>query len=181
MGTVTYTAEIEDKDPETGMPETKTGTSEVTYKYLNPVTSVTAAKTEFTVEEKGSEDFSLNVVGEKSSEGYSVSDPSIVWTYDKKGVATITRTKSGAWKREEGAPDTNQYFLASDYKVTGISEGTVTVTGTPVDQTDHPEPIVLTITVTKGDAPDTDNQILAREGAQIALDWIKQEQANGFE
>lgn len=180
MGTVTYTAEIEDKDPETGMPETKTGTSEVTYKYLNPVTSVKAPKTEFTVEEKGTEDFSLDVLGARSAEGYSVSDPSIVWTYDKKGVAAITRTKSGAWKREEGAPDTNQYFLASDYKVTGISEGTVTATGTPVDQTNHPKPIVLTIKVTRGDIPDTDNQALAREGAQIAVDWIKANYADGF-
>lgn len=180
MGTVTYTATLEDTDPTTGITETITGSSEVTYTYLNPITSVSLDKKEFTVKAQENEDFSLDVTGEKSAEGYSVTDPSMIWSYSQKGIATITKTKSGAWKRVDGAPDTNNYFLCSDYRINGISEGTVEITGTPVDQTNHPEPIKFTVTVTKGDAPDTDNQALARKGAEISIAWIKEKYADGF-
>ena len=104
---------------------------------------------------------------------YQFTEPYVNWTFDKKGFATITKTKSGAWKRVDGAPDTNNYFLCSEYKITGISEGTVVATGTPVDQTNNPVPIKLTITVTKGDKADTDNLALAKAGADSAATWIK--------
>ena len=54
-----------------------------------------------------------------------------------------------------------------------FSEGTVVATGTPVDQTNNPAPIKLTITVTKGDKADTDNLALAKAGADSATAWIK--------
>lgn len=182
-GTVKYTATLTDMDPNTGDENTVTGTSSVTYKYKNPLTEikVVGGTSDFSVKAKESATFTLNPKGELSEQGYEVTEPSINWTFDKKGIATITKTKSGDWKRVEGAPDTNNYFLCSEYKITGISEGTVVATGTPVDQTNSPAPIKLTITVTKGDKTDTDNLALAKSGADSAAAWVKGQAKDSLE
>ena len=174
-GTVTYTATLTDMNPNTGEENTVTGTSSVTYKYKNPLTEINVKGNtpDFSVKAKESATFTLEPKGTLSKQGYEVTEPSINWTFDKKGIAAITKTKSGEWKRVDGAPDTNNYFLCSEYKITGISEGTVVATGTPVDQTNNPAPIKLTITVTKGDKADTDNLALAKAGADSAAAWIK--------
>lgn len=174
-GTVKYTATLTDMNPNTGDENTVTGTSSVTYRYKNPLTEIKVAgdTSDFSVKAQESATFTLKPNGELSEQGYEVTEPSVNWTFDKKGVATITKTKSGAWKRVDGAPDTNNYFLCSEYKITGISEGTVVATGTPVDQANNPAPIKLTITVTKGDKADTDNLALAKAGADSAAAWIK--------
>ena len=174
-GTVKYTATLTDMDPNTGEENTVTGTSFVTYKYKNPLTEIKVKgdTSDFSVKAKESATFTIEPKGTLSGQGYEVTEPSINWTFDKKGIAAITKTKSGEWKRVDGAPDTNNYFLCSEYKITGISEGTVVATGTPVDQTNNPAPIKLTITVTKGDKADTDNLALAKSGADSAAVWIK--------
>lgn len=174
-GTVKYTATLTDMDPNTGEENIVTGTSFVTYKYKNPLTEIKVKgdTSDFSVKAKESATFTIEPKGTLSGQGYEVTEPSINWTFDKKGIAAITKTKSGEWKRVDGAPDTNNYFLCSEYKITGISEGTVVATGTPVDQTNNPAPIKLTITVTKGDKADTDNLALAKSGADSAAVWIK--------
>lgn len=174
-GTVKYTATLTDMNPNTGDETIVTGTSSVTYKYKNPLTEINVKgnTSDFSVKAKESATFTLEPKGTLSEQGYEVTEPSINWTFDKKGIAAITKTKSGEWKRGAGAPDTNNYFLCSEYKITGISEGTVVATGTPVDQTNNPAPIKLTITVTKGDKADTDNLALAKSGADSAAVWIK--------
>ena len=176
-GTVTYTATLTDMNPNTntGEENTVTGTSTVTYKYKNPLTEIKVKgdTSDFSVKAKESATFTIEPKGTLSEQGYEVTEPSINWTFDKKGIAAITKTKSGEWKRKDGAPDTNNYFLCSEYKITGISEGIVVATGTPVDQTNNPAPIKLTITVTKGDKADTDNLALAKAGADSAAAWIK--------
>ena len=174
-GTVTYTATLTDMNPNTGEENIVTGTSFVTYKYKNPLTEIKVKgdTSDFSVKAKESAAFTLEPKGTLSEQGYEVTEPSINWTFDKKGIAAITKTTSGEWKRVDGAPDTNNYFLCSEYKITGISEGTVVATGTPVDQTNNPAPIKLTITVTKGDKADTDNLALAKSGADSAAVWIK--------
>lgn len=173
-GTVKYTATLTDMDPNTGEENIVTGTSFVTYKYKNPLTEIKVKgdTSDFSVKAKESATFTIEPKGTLSGQGYEVTEPSINWTFDKKGIAAITKTKSGEWKRVAGAPDTNNYFLCSEYKITGISEGTVVATGTPVDQTNNPAPIKLTITVTKGDKADTDNLALAKSGADSAAVWI---------
>lgn len=174
-GTVKYTATLTDMDPNTGEENIVSGTSFVTYKYKNPLTEIKVKgdTSDFSVKAKESATFTIEPKGTLSGQGYEVTEPSINWTFDKKGIAAITKTKSGEWKRVDGAPDTNNYFLCSEYKITGISEGTVVATGTPVDQTNNPAPIKLTITVTKGDKADTDNLALAKSGADSAAVWIK--------
>lgn len=174
-GTVKYTATLTDMDPNTGEENTVTGTSFVTYKYKNPLTEIKVKgdTSDFSVKAKESATFTIEPKGTLSGQEYEVTEPSINWTFDKKGIAAITKTKSGEWKRVDGAPDTNNYFLCSEYKITGISEGTVVATGIPVDQTNNPAPIKLTITVTKGDKADTDNLALAKSGADSAAVWIK--------
>ena len=174
-GTVKYTATLIDMNPNTGDETTVTGTSSVTYKYKNPLTEINVKgnTSDFSVKAKESATFTLEPKGTLSEQGYEVTEPSINWKFDKKGIAAITKTTSGEWKRVAGAPDTNNYFLCSEYKITGISEGTVVATGTPVDQTNNPAPIKLTITVTKGDKADTDNLALAKSSADSAAVWIK--------
>lgn len=171
-GKVTYTAEIKDTDPETGKTRTITGTSEVEFVYKNPLTSVTSPVTEVTVRSGESQDIDLSFTGEISDQGYNVTDPSMKWTFDKKGVVVITKKTSGYWKRQDGAPDTNNYFIGTDYRITGIGEGTVIATGTPVDQTNSPEPVKIRLTVTKGDGQDTDNKKLASEDVEKAVSYL---------
>lgn len=171
-GKVTYTAEIKDTDPETGKTRTITGTSEVEFVYKNPLTAVSSPVKEVTVKAGESQDIDLSFEGEISDQGYNVTDPSMKWTFDRKGVAVITKKTSGYWKRQDGAPDTNSYFIGTDYKITGIGEGTVTATGTPVDQTNSPAPVKITITVTKGDGQDTNNKKLASEGIEKAIAYL---------
>lgn len=45
-------------------------------------------------------------------------------------------------------------------------------TGTPVDQTNSPEPVKIRLTVTKGDGQDTDNKKLASEDVEKAVSYL---------
>ena len=60
------------------------------------------------------------------------------------------------WEEDGAAPDNDNWLPGTDYYVYGLSEGTVTATGTPVDKTNNVEPVVLTIKVeaSEQEAPD---------------------------
>ena len=57
-GTVTYTATIKDTDPN-GTENVVSGSKDVTYKYLNPLTSVTTDEKEITI--KANEESAVNL------------------------------------------------------------------------------------------------------------------------
>lgn len=175
-GTTTYTAKLTEINPNTKEEHTVTNTKEVTYSYLNPLTSVTIDKDKLTLENGTEQKLNLKFTGERSSEGYSVTEPELKWTYDKNGIVQIGRKKEGNWKRDENAPDNNQYLPSIEYDVQALQEGTVVATGTPVDKTGGAKPIQLTITVGKGDTPQPDLNTIVQNQIKQAADYIEKKQ-----
>ena len=181
-GTVTFTATIEDKDPNTGKINTVSGNSTVTFEYKNKVTSVELADKEITVQAgESSEAFKADVKGELDNEGYDVTEPTLKWTYSQKGIAQVVRSGgSGYWKKNiktdiynEQDPDYGSYLAVAEYQVMGLSEGTVTAIGTPIDDSNHVKPVEITITVTKGSGTGVDVKEEAKKGESGALDYIE--------
>lgn len=166
-GTVTYTAKIDDTDGN-GYSKTVTGSTTVTYKYKNPLISVTADNTKLTVKAAENTPLDLNFKGELSDEGYSVTEPELNWTFSNDGIAKIERKNAYGWKRDESAPDNNQWLPLTQYVLYGLRKGTVTATGTPVDRTNNVFPIELEITVESSDAEIPDWLKLANEGIELA-------------
>lgn len=157
-GTVTYTASVNDTDPVTGEEHTVTGSKTISFRYLNPVSAVTSGESSETVTVAAGESrvLSVTVTGSRDEEGYHVTEPALNWTYDKPGIVVINSQAKGYFDREEASPDYNQYFPEMTYTILGLSEGTVTATGTPVDQTNNVTPVKVTITVEGGDVENKD-------------------------
>lgn len=167
-GTTTYTAVIRDKNPLTGDVHTISGSKTVTYTYQNPLKNVSASDN--VLELESGKNILANLVFTGTLDDYSISEPTLKWTYDKEGIVTISQG-NGAWKREEGAPDNYLYFLSSEYAVKGLRPGTVIATGTPVDDTAGAEPVVLTITV-KESGEKVDLTKLANDGIRHAAAYL---------
>ena len=169
-GTITYTASINDNGT------VKSGTSEVTYVYLNPLKNVTVKNTAITV--KNNQSISAGLVFEGTlTDGHEVTETGMNWSFSQDGIVEITR-ENGAWKRDESAPDNNMYFLSSEYTIRGLQEGTVIVTGTPADQTGGANPVTFEVTVTAGEAETpADNNKLITEGLNDAKNYYKAQNA----
>lgn len=179
-GTTTYTATLEDTNPSTGETDIVSGSEEVTYTYLNPLVSVTAETDKVSLKNNTSVHLDLVFTGERSDEGYSVTEPELSWSYDTEGIVKIARITEGSWKRNTDAPDNNQYIAGTDYYIYALSEGTVTATGTPLDSSGNAKPVTVTITVTQGDNPPADVEKLAADGIQSAVDFLIQEQSDTY-
>ncbi|MBD9202967.1 MAG: DUF4430 domain-containing protein [Eubacterium ventriosum] len=171
-GTVTYTATIKDTNPN-GTENVVSGSKDVTYKYLNPLISVTTDEKEITIKANEESAVNLTFTGEKSEEGYSVTEPELNWTYSTDGIAKIERKTAYQWKRDESAPDNNNWLPGTDYYVYGLSEGTVTATGTPVDKTNNVEPVVLTIKVEASEQEAPDLTALTNKGLEGFLSYAE--------
>ena len=178
-GTVTFTATIEDTNPQTGETKTVSGDSTVTFVYKNNVKTVELAEENknMTVEAgKSSAVFTPIVTGELDDQGYDVTEPALKWTYSQRGIAQVVRTGSGYWKKNGNYnvndPDYGSYLPVAEYQITGLSEGTVTATGTPIDGKNNVKPVTITITVTKGSTADIDVKAKAEEGINSAVTYI---------
>lgn len=178
-GTVTFTATIEDTNPQTGETKTVSGDSTVTFVYKNNVKTVELAEENknMTVEAgKSSAVFAPIVTGELDDQGYDVTEPALKWTYSQRGIAQVVRTGSGYWKKNGdynvNDPDYGSYLPVAEYQITGLSEGTVTATGTPIDGRNNVKPVTITITVTKGSTADIDVKAKAEEGINSAVTYI---------
>lgn len=178
-GKVTFTANVKDTDPNTGKTRIVTGSAETTFAYLNHVVSLQlpeGKEKQSVAAGEETEIFTVKVMGERSEEGYDVTEPALKWNYSKNGIAQIVRKGTGYWKKDaqyEGAPDYGNYLPVADYQIRGLSEGTVIATGTPLDDKNHTEPVQITITVTKGMGNDKNPDALASAGANGALDYIE--------
>ena len=117
------------------------------------------------------------MTGELDEQGYDVTEPALNWTYSKKGIAQVVRTGTGYWKKNGNYnvndPDYGSYLPVAEYQVMGLSEGTVTATGTPVNNKNNVAPITVTITVTKGSGTGVNVNEKASEGAENALNYIE--------
>ena len=178
-GTVTFTATIEDTNPQTGETKTVSGDSTVTFVYKNNVKTVELAEENknMTVEAgKSSAVFAPIVTGELDDQGYDVTEPALKWTYSQRGIAQVVRTGSGYWKKNGNYnvndPDYGSYLPVAEYQITGLSEGTVTATGTSIDGKNNVKPVTITITVTKGSTADIDVKAKAEEGINSAVTYI---------
>ncbi len=164
-GSVTYTASILDNGT------AKSGTAEAEYVYLNPLKRVTAENSKLTVKENQS--ISAGLVFEGAlTDGHEVTETGMNWSFSQDGIIEITR-ENGAWKRDESAPDNNMYFLSSEYTIHGLKQGTVTVTGTPADQTGGAQSVTFEVTVTQGEAEiPADNDKLIATGINDAKNYL---------
>ena len=147
-GKVTYTASVNDNGNEIS------GTSEVIYVYKNPLKSVTAENSEITV--SAGESVPSGLVFEGTlTDGHEITETGMSWSFSEEGIVSVSRG-NGFWKNDETAPDKGNYFLSSDYTIKALAEGTVTVTGTPVDTTGGAQPVTFTVTVggSEAEAPD---------------------------
>ena len=169
-GKVTYTASVEDKG------KIITGSSNVAYVYKNPLKYITVNNKRLTV--KANESIPAGLVFHGTlNDGHEISDTTMEWTYSQDGIVTIERG-NGGFKRDESAPDNNQYFLSNEYTIRGLAEGTVTVTGTPVDQTGGANPVTFTVTVTPGEAEKpVDSEKLITEGLLDAKNFWRSKDA----
>lgn len=169
-GKVTYTVAVNDNG------QTVKGTSDVEYVYKNPLQSVTAKESNIKV--KANESISAGLIFKGIlTDGHEVTETGMEWTYSKDGIVTIER-ENGGFKRDETAPDNNQYFLSSEYTIRGLEEGTVTVTGTPVDQTGGAKPVRFVVEVAPGVAETpADNDKIIADGMTDAKNFWKSKSA----
>lgn len=182
-GTTTYTASLTETNPETNETHTVTDEKEVTYTYLNPLKSVTSGMNYVYLKNGGETKLDLDFEGERSKEGYSVTEPELQWTYDKEGIVQIARKTEGGWKKDDAdveAPDYGYYLPNTDYYVYALEEGTVTATGTPVDQTNDVKPVQITITVTKGDGDSSELETTVKEKITDTKTFLNEKYKDGF-
>lgn len=159
-GTVTLTAVVEAD----GLQPRVEGTSQITIQYRNPVETVSIAQTEFTLKEQEELPLPLTLRGPKSSEGLRVTEPGMNWSFRGEGQVEIVTDGLPVVTQQRW--DGTLLCEANDsYKLVGVSAGTVTVTGTPQDQTGGAPPVTFTVTVEEG-APlvPADNAALAAAG-----------------
>ena len=78
-------------NPDTNKTRKVSSSKEVTYTYLNPLTSITTKNDSIELDNNTKSNLDLTFVGEKSDEGYSVTAPELIWTYDKEGIVEIER------------------------------------------------------------------------------------------
>ncbi len=168
-GTVTYTATISDDGT------VKTGSETVTYVYKNPLKNVTVKSDAITM--KTGETVSAGLVFTGTlNDGHEISESGMNWSYDKTGIVSVNR-EGGFWKdgTDESAPDKGGYFLSSEYTIRALAEGTVTVTGTPVDTTAGAQPVKFTVTVLPGDIEKADIYAIMNDGIDTAAAYLKKQ------
>lgn len=153
------------------------GKREVTYAYRNPLKSVSIANAPTSVKAGKTVELSLSYTGENDAEGWSVSEPGMIWTVttgdgrDASDAVSIDRRALGDWKHVDGAPDDGLFVASGAYVLTANKAGTYTVTGTPVDQTAGAQAVSFEITV-DGIAASPDNEAKADEGALSAAKYF---------
>lgn len=172
-GKTTFEATVENQDGSV----ISSGKREVTYAYQNPLKSVTIAHTPASIKAGKTVGLDLSYAGVNDAEGWSVSEPGMIWTvtsadgHDASDAVSIDRRALGDWKHVDGAPDDGLFVASGTYVLTANKAGTYTVTGTPVDQTAGAKAVSFEITV-DGIAASPDNEARADEGALSAAKYF---------
>lgn len=169
-GTVTFTTTINDNG------NSVSGDSTVTFEYLNPLKSVTVTDNKITV--KNGETVSAGLVFEGTTDTLThVSETGMIWTYDKEGVVTVIR-EGGKWYND-GTEVNTGYFLSDKYNIKALSEGTVKVTGTPVDNTAGAQSVTFTVTVTPNEnLQEADIWTMINDGISSSAAYLKKDLNN---
>lgn len=153
------------------------GAHEVTFAYRNPLKSVELKDAPKTVKAGKTIDLTLAYTGENDADGWSVSEPGMIWTVttetgeDAGDAVTIDRRALGDWKHSSGAPDDGLFVASGAYTLTTNKAGNYKVTGTPIDQTAGAQTVSFEITV-DGIASSPDNETKANDGALSAAKYF---------
>lgn len=153
------------------------GAHEVAFAYRNPLKSVELKDAPKTVKAGKTIDLNLTYTGENDADGWSVSEPGMIWTVtteageDAGDAVIIDRRALGDWKRSSGAPDDGLFVASGAYALTANKAGNYKVTGTPIDQTAGAQTVSFEITV-DGIASSPDNETKANDGALSAAKYF---------
>ena len=153
------------------------GVHEVAFAYRNPLKSVELKDASKTVKAGKTIDLNLTYTGENDADGWSVSEPGMIWTVtteageDAGDAVTIDRRALGDWKHSSGAPDDGLFVASGAYTLTANKAGNYKVTGTPIDQTAGAQNVSFEITV-DGIAASPDNETRANDGALSAAKYF---------
>lgn len=153
------------------------GAHEVAFAYRNPLKSVELKDAPKTVKAGKTIDLNLTYTGENDADGWSVSEPGMIWTVtteageDAGDAVIIDRRALGDWKRSSGAPDDGLFVASGAYTLTANKAGNYKVTGTPIDQTAGAQTVSFEITV-DGIASSPDNETKANDGALSAAKYF---------
>lgn len=153
------------------------GAHEVAFAYRNPLKSVELKDASKTVKAGKAIDLNLTYTGENDADGWSVSEPGMIWTVtteageDAGDAVTIDRRALGDWKHSSGAPDDGLFVASGAYTLTANKAGNYKVTGTPIDQTAGAQNVSFEITV-DGIAASPDNETKANDGALSAAKYF---------
>lgn len=172
-GKTTFEATVANRDGSV----LSSGAHEVTFAYRNPLESVELKDAPKSVKAGKTVDLNLAYTGENDADGWSVSEPGMIWTVttedgkDAGDAVTIDRRALGDWKHVSGAPDDGLFIASGAYALTANKAGNYKVTGTPVDQTAGAKAISFEITV-DGIAASPDNEAKANDGALSAAKYF---------
>ena len=153
------------------------GVHEVAFAYRNPLKSAELKDASKTVKAGKTIDLNLTYTGENDADGWSVSEPGMIWTVtteageDAGDAVTIDRRALGDWKHSPGAPDDGLFVASGAYTLTANKAGNYKVTGTPIDQTAGAQNVSFEITV-DGIAASPDNETKANDGALSAAKYF---------
>ena len=147
-GTVDLT--VTSQDPE--LKEKKSGTTQVTIKYFNPLESLNATNKQLTVKTGEVIDAGLVFTGPKSNDGYHVTESHMTWEQTGDGKVAVYRNSPIINVGDEGGSVKEGAVSNDQWLVRGTKAGKVILTGTPVDNGHGAGPISLTVDVTEGDA-----------------------------
>lgn len=138
----------------------------IEFKYKNPLQKAAAEKDTFNIEKGTIQSF--NIVATPAD----ATEQRFNWTYSKEGIVKVT-------DRIEGSIQ-NPTERTTYHTLRAIKGGTVTVTGTPIDQTGGCKPIVFTVNVTKGGAilNPVDIDKIVSDGIKSAIDYMDKENAD---
>lgn len=174
-GTVTFTAKLNDNG------NVVEGTSTVTFIYTNPLTEVTAPAGKITLEQGTKQTLPLSFKGQPGNL-HEITEPDLIWTFDKKGIVSIQRPNHLMQIRGTGGPDYGNWVASNQFVVTALRPGTVVATGTPVDTTGGAKPVKLTITV-NGDGSavnEFDIPKFIETGKKSAIRYLKENNTFAF-
>ncbi len=109
----------------------------ITFQYQTPLEGVSLEQTSYTMKQYDSID--LDIVANPAN----ATEQRFTWTYDKEGIVSVKDQVSNELSSSGG------YVTKTTHTLSALQPGTVTVTGTPLDETNSLEPITFTVTVTE--------------------------------
>lgn len=149
QGTLTITAVIDDN----GTERSASADVEFVFDKLLEGVAVEDDQDNFTLEAETDMKLPLEFLPDGENAEDQPSQPGLDWTYSEEGIVEI--------KQNRGQYDV---YASKTFVMTGLSEGVVEVTGTPIAAVDGVEPVRFTVTVTANSAPPPDNSKLVSQG-----------------